>query len=421
MIDIAKITVKAGNGGSGGISFRREKYVPQGGPDGGDGGAGGNIIVQASDGLHMLRAFRYKRMFKADDGSKGKGKNKAGRTGKDCIINVPSGTTITRIDLGGEREELGDLVTAGSKIIVQRGGGGGKGNAKFTNPQNRVPLLAEDGDIPQEIIIELEIQVLADVAIIGMPSVGKSSMLRVCSRAKPDVAAYPFTTLEPVLGFVERHRQEFILAEIPGLIEGAHNGAGLGYEFLRHMQRVSGIVHVLDGTSESIVQDYLQVREEMRLYDERLQEKPELVVVNKMDTPEVQVFSDEIDKSLKEIGLQVQFISAATGEGIEDVLDKVIEMLATLPSVEGAKVKPIPVLKPRSEINGASVRKVEGAFIVKSARAERIVRRVDLEDWGVQAQLWGEFKRIGVVRALEKAGAKSGATVKIGDVELEWK
>jgi len=316
---------------------------------------------------------------------------------------------------------LGDLVTAGSKIIVQRGGGGGKGNAKFTNPQNRVPLLAEDGDIPQEIIIELEIQVLADVAIIGMPSVGKSSMLRVCSRAKPDVAAYPFTTLEPVLGFVERHRQEFILAEIPGLIEGAHNGAGLGYEFLRHMQRVSGIVHVLDGTSESIVQDYLQVREEMRLYDERLQEKPELVVVNKMDTPEVQVFSDEIDKSLKEIGLQVQFISAATGEGIEDVLDKVIEMLATLPSVEGAKVKPIPVLKPRSEINGASVRKVEGAFIVKSARAERIVRRVDLEDWGVQAQLWGEFKRIGVVRALEKAGAKSGATVKIGDVELEWK
>jgi GTP-binding protein len=305
--------------------------------------------------------------------------------------------------------------------VVQRGGVGGKGNIKFSNPNNRVPLLAEDGDIPEEITIELEIQVLADVAIIGMPSVGKSSMLRVCSRAKPDVAAYPFTTLEPVLGFVERHRQEFILAEIPGLIEGAHNGAGLGYEFLRHMQRVSSIVHVLDGTSETIVQDYLQVREEMRLYDARLLEKPELVVVNKMDTPEVQVFRTEIEEALKEIGLQGQFISAVTEEGIGDVLDKVLEMLASLPLVETVKGDSLSVLQPRAEINRVSVRKSEGSFIVKSAKAERIIRRVDLEDWGVQAQLWGEFKRIGLVRALEKAGAKYGDTVKIGDMELVWK
>jgi GTP-binding protein len=421
MIDTAKITVIAGSGGSGCISFRREKYVPRGGPDGGDGGAGGDIVVRASDGLHMLRAFRYKRSFRADDGGKGMGRNKAGRTGKDYIIEVPSGTIVTRIEVSGSREIIGDLKEPGAQLIIEKGGVGGKGNARFTRPQNRVPLLAEEGGIGKTVAVELEMQIIADVAIIGMPSVGKSSLLRVCSRARPDVAAYPFTTLEPVLGFVERHRREFVMAEIPGLIEGAHLGAGLGFEFLRHMQRVSCIVHVLDGASETVVQDYLQVREEMRLYDEHLQDKPEIVAVNKMDTPQAQANRAAIEETLGERGIHPLFISAVTEEGVGDVLDRVVEMLASLPVPTGTKVEAVPILKPRAETERVSVDKRQGVFIVKSARAERIVRRVDLEDWGVQAQLWGEFKRNGVARALERAGAKAGDTVRIGDTELEWK
>ena len=421
MIDTAKITVKAGDGGSGCISFRREKNVPHGGPDGGDGGVGGNVVVRATNGLHMLRAFRYKRSFRAEDGGNGLGRNKAGRTGKDCTIDVPGGTIVTKVESDGRREVIGDLKEAGSQVIIEKGGVGGKGNAKFTRPQNRGPLLAEDGGIGETVTIELEMQIIADVAIIGMPNVGKSSLLRVCSRARPDVAAYPFTTLEPVLGFVERHKQEFVMAEIPGLIEGAHLGVGLGFEFLRHMQRVSCIVHVLDGTSETVVQDYLQVREEMRLYDEHLQDKPEIVVVNKMDILQVQANRTEIEETLGERGIHPQFISAVTEEGVGDVLDKVVEMLATLPLITDTKVEAVPILIPRAETERVSVDKRQGVFVVKSARAERIVRRVDLEDWAVQAQLWGEFKRNGVARALERAGAKSGDTVRIGDTELEWK
>jgi GTP-binding protein len=335
------------------------------------------------------------------------------------------GTLVGKVGVDGVREVVGDLVEENAELLVARGGRGGKGNAKFARPESRMPLLAEDGDITDEITLELELQMLADVAIIGMPSVGKSSLLRMCSRAKPDVAAYPFTTLEPVLGFVERKRQEFVLAEIPGLIEGAHRGAGLGDEFLRHMKRTRGIIHILDGTSEHVAQDYLQVREEMRLYDESLLDKPEIVVVNKIDAPEVQARRSEIEEALHERKIGVKFISAATGEGVGDVLDKVLEMLAAQPSLKAAhpQVVPvvIPVLEPRARDNRVTVEQSNGVFVIKSSRAERIVRRVDLEDWNVQAQLWGELKKMGIVRALERAGAKAGSVVRIGDWELEWK
>ncbi|MDP6459053.1 MAG: GTPase ObgE [Candidatus Bathyarchaeota archaeon] len=421
MIDTARITVIAGSGGSGCVSFRREKYVPRGGPDGGDGGRGGHVVLQVGVGLHMLRAFRYKRSFKAEDGGRGRGRNKAGRSGKDCIVEVPKGTVITRVEEDGRREVINDLKEAGVSAIVGKGGSGGKGNARFKRPENRVPLIAEDGEIGETVTLELELKVLADVAIIGMPSVGKSSLLRASSRARPDVAEYPFTTLEPVLGVVQRKRKEFVLAEIPGLIEGAHRGAGLGYEFLRHLQRVSGILHVLDGTSETIVKDYFQVHEEVRRYDERTWDKPELVVVNKMDVAEEQRKRSDIEGALLGRGIQVQFISAATGDGVGEVLDKLLEILETLPLIQGTQDEPARILKPRQETNKVSIEKDHEVFIVRSARAERIVSRVDLEDWSVQAQLWGELQRIGVSRALERAGAKSGARVRIGDTEMEWK
>ena len=308
----------------------------------------------------------------------------------------------------------------GDEFIAAEGGQGGKGNARFTRPQNRTPTLAEGGDIGEERTLDLELQVLADIAIIGMPNVGKSSLLRVCSRATPDVAAYPFTTLEPVLGFVERNRREFVLAEIPGLIEGAHRGVGLGYEFLRHMQRVSGMIHILDGTSETAVQDYLQVREEMRLYNESLVDKPEIVVVNKIDTPEVQASRSKIEAALGERGINVQLISAVTEEGVGDLLDKVLVMLASQPVTKASQPKVIPVLRPRTRDTKVSIEKSQEVFVVKSPRAERIVRRVDLEDWNIQAQLWGELQQMGIVRALERAGARAGSVVRIGDWELEW-
>ena len=337
------------------------------------------------------------------------------------MIDVPVGTLIIRVSENEEREVLGDLVREDTRLVVARGGYGGKGNARFTRPQNRVPLLAEDGEITEEIVIELELQVLADIAIVGMPSVGKSSLLRVCSRARPDVAAYPFTTLEPVLGFVERKRQEFVLAEIPGLIEGAHQGAGLGHEFLRHTKRTRGIIHVLDGTSEHVVQDYRQVREEMRLYDENLLDKPEIVAVNKVDVPEVQERRSEMEAALQESKISALFISAVTEEGVGDLLDKALEILASLPPIETARPPDVAILKPRARGDRVSVEKDQGVFVLKSSRAERIVRRVDLEDWTVQAQLWGEFTQMGIVRALDRAGAMAGSVVRIGNWELEWK
>ena len=423
MIDTAKITIKPGSGGKGAISFRREKYAPKGGPDGGDGGSGGNIVFIARSGQHMLGAFRYKRNFVAADGGNGQGNNKSGSAGKDYVIDVPVGTIISEVGANTEKHVICDLAVEGAQITAGSGGIGGKGNAKFSRPQNRVPLLAEDGEIKEIVTLELELQLLADIAIIGMPSAGKSSLLRASSRARPDVAAYHFTTLEPVLGFVERKRKEFILVEIPGIIEGAHRGVGLGREFLRHTRRTRGIIHLLDGTSDNVLQNYCQVREEMRLYDPSLLSKPEVVVVNKVDLPDVQERRAEIEEELSKGKVSAGFISAATGEGIGELLDKGIEIMASLSQCESLDPEPethetfFPIPRRRTAI----VEKSQEHFVVKSPRAERIVRRVDLEDWNVQAQLWGELKRMGVVHALERAGAKTGSAVKIGDWELEWK
>ena len=421
MIDTARIVVKSGNGGAGAVSFRREKYVPMGGPDGGDGGDGGNVILSAQSGQHMLRSFRYKRSFHAEDGERGRGNDKMGRRGKDYVIEVPVGTLVTRVYKDESRMVIDDLTESGVRTLVAEGGWGGKGNARFAHAQNRSPILAEDGDITEERVLELELQVLADIAILGMPSVGKSSLLRVCSRARPDVAAYPFTTLEPVLGFVERRSFEFTLVEIPGLVEGAHRGVGLGFDFLRHAQRVSAVIHILDGSSGDPIGNYLQIREEMRLHDDSLAGKPEIVAVNKQDMPEAQSRRHDIERSLGERGINALFISAATSEGVEELLERAAALLVSRSSPAHGRVEPIAVPEPRAARERVSVERDMEAFVVRSPRAERIVRRVNLEDWTVQAQLWAELRNMGIVRALQRAGAKNGSTVRIGEWELEWK
>lgn len=369
----------------------------------------------------MLYEFRYRRNFHGEDGKAGQGSNKSGHAGKNGIVNVPPGTLVLKVNENGIREVLGDLVGEGTELLVAKGGKGGRGNTSFARAQNQTPLLAEDGELTEEVTLELELQLLADVAIVGLPNVGKSSLLRTSSRARPNVASYPFTTLEPVLGVVQRKRQEFILVEIPGLIEGAHRGVGLGHEFLRHMKRTRGIIHLLDGTSEHILQDYLQVRQEMGLYDEGLLSKPEIVVVNKIDVPEVQAKRAELEVTLQESGINSHFISAVTEEGVGEVLDKALQMLATAPYVETIHPPVIPIVRPKERGDGVSIEKDGEVFVVKSPRAERIVRRVDLEDWAVQAQLWAELQRMGIARALDRAGAKEGSVVRIGDWELEWK
>jgi GTP-binding protein len=360
-------------------------------------------------------------MYVAQDGSNGQGNGRTGHRGKDVVIDVPSGTIVFNVEKDGTRRMMSDLAGSTLAVTVAAGGGGGRGNSKFASSKNRAPMLAEAGEVVEEMTLYLELKLLADVGVVGMPSVGKSSLLRMCSRARPEVAAYPFTTLEPVLGFVEGRRREFIIVEIPGLIEGAHQGVGLGDEFLKHMERTRVFIHLLDGSSESIVEDYRQLRGEMRLFNEELLEKPEVVVVNKIDLPDVHENLDAIREGLRQGGIDSHYMSAATGEGVEDVLDRVASILATQPLTPGGPAQPIPIVQATSRGERPSVTREGEVFVLKSPRAERLVRRVDLEDWNVQVQLWAAFERMGIVRVLERAGARTGATVRIGEQELEWK
>ncbi|MQF98004.1 MAG: GTPase ObgE [SAR202 cluster bacterium] len=434
MIDTANISIRAGNGGEGCVSFRREKYVPLGGPDGGDGGKGGDVIIVASEGHHMLTAFRFIRRFKAGDGGNGRGRLKSGKSGKDCILEVPVGTIIKEQDERGKEAIVADLKENGAKFVLAVGGEGGKGNKKFARSENRTPLLAEDGEETSEKNLSLELQVLADVGIIGKPSVGKSSILRTCSRARPAVADYPFTTLEPVLGLVDVGYKTFVIAEIPGLIEGAHKGSGLGHEFLRHAKRTEGIVHLLDGTSDDLTRDYNQIKEEMLMYDKHLLDKWEVIAVNKVDMVANENQKQEIEKELlcllgggseegKNRG-KIHFVSAVSGEGVNELMQELASTLTETLSQKEISAKRTennpPVITPKPRMEKVEVIRQNKLFLVNSSKAERIVRKAKTEDKIILAQVMNELKRLGVIRALERAGIGSGSTVRIGSWEMEW-
>ena len=382
---------------------------------------GGDVVLRVREGEHMLRAFHYKHRFVAGNGAAGGPNDRTGRNGEDYLVAVPEGTLVYSVDEEGNRSLLADMKEMGASFVAARGGAGGKGNAKFAYSQNRVPLLAEDGELVEEVSLELELQILADIAVIGVPNAGKSSFLQACSRARPDIAAYPFTTLEPVLGFVERRGREFVVAEIPGLIEGAHEGVGLGDEFLRHMGRTRGVIHLLDGLSDDPLGDYGRVRHEMGLYDPELLDRPEVVVLNKMDEPAAQERAGALENALLERGIQMLRLSAATRDGVDAVLDAALIMLAETDSKPKAQEAPLPVLTPKPRRSRPFVERDGDVFVLRSPVAERLVRRVDLGEWQVQVQLWQEFRRRGIVQALEKAGARSGSIVRIDQYELEWK
>ena len=307
------------------MSFRREKYVPRGGPDGGDGGKGGDVILEADPNLKTLLDYRYKREYKAQNGEPGKGKNQHGKDGKPLILKVPVGTIVKDAQTD---EVIADLSKPFERLVVARGGKGGRGNARFATPIRQAPHFAEPGQPGEERWLKLELKLLADVGLIGFPNTGKSTLLRKISRARPEVAPYPFTTLRPYLGVVRFEDKEFIVADIPGLIEGAHKGIGLGNQFLKHIERTRLLVHLIDiSNGEEALELYEKIRNELKLYKEDLLEKPELVVLNKIDLPQVREKVEEVKEVFQNRGLPFFAISALTGEGIGELLRGIIRRL----------------------------------------------------------------------------------------------
>jgi len=347
MFDRTEITVKAGDGGDGVVSFRREKFVPFGGPDGGDGGDGGDVIVRADEAVTSLRIFRQKRHFRAANGKDGGGKKKHGKKGEDMILTVPVGTVVSyKSQIGGD-SLIADLAVSGQQAVVAKGGKGGLGNARFATSTNQAPQIAEKGEAGEENSIILELKLIADVGLIGYPNVGKSTLLAAVSAAKPKIASYPFTTREPVLGAVEIGQRSFVLAEIPGLIDGAHLGRGLGHDFLRHIVRTKVLIHLIDGSSASPAEDMAQVNTELSLFDSALAQKPQLVVVNKIDLPQVKARLAEIKDSFTTVGTKAFFVSAATGEGIPELMAETMKMLQSVPKPEVGKIRKVFRPQPR--------------------------------------------------------------------------
>jgi GTP-binding protein len=330
-VDEARIHVKAGDGGNGCVSFRRERFIPRGGPDGGDGGKGGDVILQADAQLSTLLDFTYPKLFRAQKGTHGKGKDQTGRTGENLLIRVPAGTLV-RDDQTGE--VLQDLLFDGQRFIASEGGRGGRGNAKFATPTLRAPRRAEKGKKGEERWLRLELKLLADVGIIGFPNVGKSTLLSKISSARPKIADYPFTTLVPNLGVVirEEHRP-FVVADIPGLIEGASQGAGLGLNFLRHVERTRLLIHLLDiseGTSGNPINDFHALNDELNAYHPSLGGKIQIVALNKIDLPPVRKKAEEFEKPFEKMGHRLYFISGRTGEGVEVLMEAVSEALESI-------------------------------------------------------------------------------------------
>jgi GTP-binding protein len=417
-VDEAKILVKSGDGGDGMIAFRREKYVPRGGPAGGDGGKGGDVILKVNPNLNTLVFFQKKNRFHAERGGKGGSSNKTGANAPDLEIEVPPGTVVRDAHTG---ELIADLTRAGDRVIVAKGGRGGKGNSRFVTPANRAPRIAEKGAPGEERWLKLELKLIADVGIVGVPNAGKSTFLSAVSNARPKIAPYPFTTLEPNLGVVVYDHRDLVFADIPGLIEGAHLGVGLGHSFLRHVARTRVLIHLLNGESEDPVADYNQINTELALYDEALAQKPQIVVLNKLDLPHVAQRWPQAQAALAKRGVRALAISAVTRAGVQQVVQKAFEAVAQLAPVHDPLNDELPVYElPTEEPIFTIERDSGGNFIVKGKRIERAAK---MTYWDHEESLM-RFQKIlevlGVSEALIQAGVKVGDTVFIGDFELEW-
>lgn len=416
-VDYAKIYVKGGDGGNGIVAFRREKYVPMGGPAGGDGGRGGNVVFVADEGLSTLMDFKYRRHFKAERGAHGQGKNMHGPWGEDLVVKVPVGTVI-RDD--STDEVIADLIQPGQEVIVARGGRGGRGNARFISSVNRAPNIAENGEPGEERWIRLELKLLADVGLVGFPNAGKSTLISVISAAKPKIADYPFTTLVPNLGVVQtRNHESFVVADIPGLIEGAHQGTGLGHDFLRHIERTRVLIFVLD-TAETegrdCLQDYAVLRKELEAFNPDIASRPFIIAANKMDMPEAQA---NLSKLQDEFGDAVLPISAATGQGIEPLIDRVWQLLSLVPREE-VLTGEAEIVRRFEEEEPFTIEKIDGVFEVKGKRIEKLVAMTNFNTDDGLKRFQRIIEKMGLEKALKDMGAQEGDTVRIKDLEFDY-
>lgn len=420
IIDYAKIHVKAGDGGNGSMSFRRELYVANGGPDGGDGGRGSDIYLKVDASLNTLLDFRYKKEFVGEDGKKGEGARRSGKSAKDIYIPVPLGTIVKDIDAG---KTIADMSEDGQELLLVKGGRGGRGNQHFATSTRQVPKFAESGEKGKEKNIELELKMLADVGLIGFPNVGKSTIISTVSSAKPKIANYHFTTLEPALGVVRTKSNEtFVMADIPGIIEGASEGVGLGLKFLKHIERTRLLLHVIDisGSEHRIpLEDYLLINKELVNYSEKLSKKTQIIVANKMDSLSDETYLKDLEKQCKKDKVKLFKVSAVTGEGLEELLDYVATELKKIPRED------VVLIDEDYEVDDEpdqtwEIQKTDDGFRVIGAPIERLMTKVNIFDVESRQYMQRILNKLGVMKQLKDMGLKNGDILIIDDYQMEY-
>ncbi|CAC6636510.1 GTP-binding protein CgtA [Staphylococcus aureus] len=426
-VDQVKISLKAGDGGNGITAYRREKYVPFGGPAGGDGGKGASVVFEVDEGLRTLLDFRYQRHFKASKGENGQSSNMHGKNAEDLVLKVPPGTIIKNVETD---EVLADLVEDGQRAVVAKGGRGGRGNSRFTTPRNPAPDFSEKGEPGEELDVSLELKLLADVGLVGFPSVGKSTLLSIVSKAKPKIGAYHFTTIKPNLGVVSTPDQRsFVMADLPGLIEGASDGVGLGHQFLRHVERTKVIVHMIDmsgSEGREPIEDYKVINQELAAYEQRLEDRPQIVVANKMDLPESQ---DNLNLFKEEIGEDVPVIpvSTITRDNIDQLLYAIADKLEeykdvdfTVEEEESVGINRVLYKHTPSQDKFTISRDDDGAYVVSGNAIERMFKMTDFNSDPAVRRFARQMRSMGIDDALRERGCKNGDIVRILGGEFEF-
>ncbi|WJC68819.1 GTPase ObgE [Staphylococcus aureus] len=426
-VDQVKISLKAGDGGNGITAYRREKYVPFGGPAGGDGGKGASVVFEVDEGLRTLLDFRYQRHFKASKGENGQSSNMHGKNAEDLVLKVPPGTIIKNVETD---EVLADLVEDGQRAVVAKGGRGGRGNSRFATPRNPAPDFSEKGEPGEELDVSLKLKLLADVGLVGFPSVGKSTLLSIVSKAKPKIGAYHFTTIKPNLGVVSTPDQRsFVMADLPGLIEGASDGVGLGHQFLRHVERTKVIVHMIDmsgSEGREPIEDYKVINQELAAYEQRLEDRPQIVVANKMDLPESQ---DNLNLFKEEIGEDVPVIpvSTITRDNIDQLLYAIADKLEeykdvdfTVEEEESVGINRVLYKHTPSQDKFTISRDDDGAYVVSGNAIERMFKMTDFNSDPAVRRFARQMRSMGIDDALRERGCKNGDIVRILGGEFEF-
>lgn len=426
-VDQVKINVKAGNGGNGIVAFRREKYVPNGGPAGGDGGRGGNVVLKVDPGLRTLMDFRYRHKFKADSGKNGMNKQMTGRSSQDLVISVPGGTIVRDLTTG---RVIGDLTDNGQELVVAKGGRGGRGNMRFASPRNPAPEISENGEPGEEIELQLELKVLADVGLLGFPSVGKSTLLSVVTSAKPKIAEYHFTTLVPNLGMVQLDDgRDFVIADIPGLIEGASQGVGLGFEFLRHVERTRVLLHLVDMsgmTEEDPFTNFRQINEELKKYNPELLERRQIIVPTKMDLPgsdeELKKFEKQVRADERYADFEIFPISSITHNGIEKLVARTADVLEEIPqhSLIATSDEETEKTYEFSSEKDFTIENIDDVWVIEGEKIEKLFKMTDTTHDESLLRFARQMRGMGIDDELRRLGARNGDGVQILDFVFEF-